>query len=257
MPTAKDNAISLYMEGIRDGNARAAVTAYTGARYTQHSTGVADGIEGFVAFFEPFIARNPRRDIRIIRALQDGPHVFLQAYQDINNGEARWITTDFFDSDANGKIIEHWDVIAPVAPPNPSGRTQWDGPTDITDRENTDTNRALVKAFVQTCLVDRHLDRATDFIHPDLFVQHNPNMADGLETFLASFSAEDSPLSFQECVLAVAEGNFVATLNRAQRGTQDLCQVDLFRVERGMIVEHWDNSEPVPLRENWVNSGKF
>ena len=58
MPTARDNAISLYMEGIRDGNARDAVTRYTGARYTQHSTGVADGIEGFVAFLRSVVLRD-------------------------------------------------------------------------------------------------------------------------------------------------------------------------------------------------------
>ena len=34
-----------------------------------------------------------------------------------------------------------------------------------------------------------------------------------------------------------------------------LAQVDIFRLEDGMIVEHWDNFEPVP--ENDVNGGKF
>ena len=53
-----DNARNLYLEGIRDGKAREAVTQYTGARYTQHSTGVKDGVEGFIEFFEPFISRN-------------------------------------------------------------------------------------------------------------------------------------------------------------------------------------------------------
>ena len=48
-----ENAKALYYEGIRDGNVREAVTKYTGERYTQHSTGVRDGIEGFVEFFEP------------------------------------------------------------------------------------------------------------------------------------------------------------------------------------------------------------
>lgn len=41
------NAAALYVEGIRDGRVREAVEAYTGDRYTQHSTGVADGVEGF------------------------------------------------------------------------------------------------------------------------------------------------------------------------------------------------------------------
>ena len=53
-----ENAMSLYLDSIRVGKARAAVTKYTGARYTQHSTAVKDGVEGFVEFFEPFISRN-------------------------------------------------------------------------------------------------------------------------------------------------------------------------------------------------------
>ncbi|MEC8292577.1 MAG: nuclear transport factor 2 family protein, partial [Pseudomonadota bacterium] len=83
MASARENAINLYMHGIRDGHPREAVAKYTGARYTQHSTGVADGAEGFIAFFEPFIARNPDRDIQIIRALQDGNHVFIHAHQSL------------------------------------------------------------------------------------------------------------------------------------------------------------------------------
>lgn len=81
MSCAKDNAIGLYLEGIRDGNPREAVTKYTGARYTQHSTGVSDGPDGFIAFFEDFLVRNPKREINVIRALQDGDRVFVQVHQ--------------------------------------------------------------------------------------------------------------------------------------------------------------------------------
>ena len=56
----------------------------------------AVGVEGFVEFFTEFIERNPVRDIRIIRGLVDGQYVFVQAYQDINNGDARWVTMDLF-----------------------------------------------------------------------------------------------------------------------------------------------------------------
>lgn len=257
MATARENAINLYMHGIRDGHPREAVAKYTGARYTQHSTGVADGAEGFIAFFEPFIARNPDRDIQIIRALQDGNHVFIHAHQSLNGGESVWITTDFFDSDDEGRIIEHWDVIGAGTPANPSGRTQVDGPTEIRDLEKTAANKALVAAFIQTCLIDRDLERASDFIDPDSYHQHNPDVGDGLDAFLSHFAPASTPLSYQECFLMVGEGNFVATLNRARWQDQDLCQVDLFRVDDGKIVEHWDNSEPVPPKEEWANSGKF
>ncbi len=66
------NAKNLYLEGIRNGNPRAAITNYSDAPYTQHSKGVKDGVEGFVEFFESFLARNPKREIQIIRSIEDG-----------------------------------------------------------------------------------------------------------------------------------------------------------------------------------------
>ena len=257
MASARENAINLYMHGIRDGHPEEAVTQYTGARYTQHSTGVEDGAEGFIKFFKPFVENNPIRDIQIVRALQDGRKVFVTAYQSLNNGKAEWVTTDFFDSDKDGKIIEHWDVIAPFTGPNPSGRTQVDGPTEIMDLDQTEANRAIVENFIQTVLIDDQADRVEEFINPEKYLQHNPDVGDGLDQFMALWNQPNRPLSYQENFMTVAEGNFVATLNRARWEGQDLCQVDIFRIEAGKIVEHWDNSEPVPPQSEWANSGKF
>jgi len=108
------NATALYLEGIRDGRIREAVEAYTGDRYTQHSTGVRDGVEGFVEFFEPFIVRNPVREIEVVRSIVDGSFVFVHVFQDIDNGEAKWVTTDMFDTDEDDKIVEHWDNMEPL-----------------------------------------------------------------------------------------------------------------------------------------------
>ena len=76
MGSGLENVRKIYLEGIAGGKARYAVEKYTGHRYTQHSTGVADGVEGFLAFFEPFLQRNPERDIEIVRIFEDGPWVF-------------------------------------------------------------------------------------------------------------------------------------------------------------------------------------
>jgi len=51
-----------------------------------------------------------------LRALEDGQYVFLHVFQSLNNGEAEWVTTDFFDTDEDGKIVEHWDNAEPVPP---------------------------------------------------------------------------------------------------------------------------------------------
>jgi len=255
MVQPREHAIALYMEGIRDGHAREAVTAHTGARYTQHSTGVADGREGFIAFFEPFLARNPVRDIRVIRSLQDGPHVFVHAYQSLNHGDAEWITTDFFDSDDAGLIVEHWDVIGGVFPPNASGRDAYTGPSDVVDHDKTAKNKALVLAFMEEILIGGNTETQELFFADRQLLQHDPQLPDGVDPYLAQLG--EGGLSYQACFLAVGEGNFVATLNRARRAGQDICRVDLFRVHEGKIVETWCNEEPVPPKEEWANSGKF
>ena len=254
------NAKGLYLDGIRDGGAREAIEAYTGDRYTQHSTGVRDGVEGFVEFFEPFIARNPNRDIQIGRSLVDGSHVFLHAYQNLNNGEAQWVTTDFFDTDENDKIIEHWDVISAYSDTIPSGHTSIDGPTEIEDLDKTEENKELVRKLLKDALMPGgDPSRIAEYISTERYIQHNKDVPDGLEPFMALATAPDRPLNYTEIVLMVGQGNFVATLCRSNwkddELDQDYAQVDLFRIEDGKVVEHWDNVEPVP--ENDVNSGKF
>lgn len=253
-----DNAVGLYLEGIRDGHPREAVAKYTGDRYTQHSTGVADGAEGFIEFFEPFLDRNPVRDIEIVRALEDGRYVFLQAYQSLNDGEAEWVTTDFFDTDESDRIIEHWDVISAYAAVTPSGHTSLDGPTEITDLEHTEANKTLVRSLIHDVLMDGGSPDSIDrYISADTYVQHNADVADGVESFKAVASIEPRTLVYDEIVLLVGQGNCVATLCRARWEGAPYAQVDLFRIEDGLIVEHWDNAEPVPPESEWVNSGKF
>lgn len=254
------NAQSLYLEGIRDGNVREAVTQYTGDRYTQHSTGVKDGIEGFVEFFEPFVKKNPKRDIRILRSLVDGNHVFLHVYQNINEGAAQWVTTDFFDTDSNDKIVEHWDVIAAYSDSTPSGHTATDRPTEITDLDKTEENKGIVRNLIRDGLMKGgDPSRLSQYISEEQYIQHNSEIADGLDSFQQFASMPNRPLNYDEIVLMVGQGNFVATLSRAilddGNGAQEYAQVDLFRIENGKVVEHWDNAEPVP--ENDVNSGKF
>lgn len=253
------NAHGLYMEGIRDGNYREAVHKYTGNRYKQHSTGVKDGKEGFIEFFEEFVKRCPNRDIRIIRSWVDGQYVFVHAYQNINNGEAQWVTTDFFDTDENDKIIEHWDVIGAFVGSTPSGHTSIDGATEIKDRDKTAENKELVKNLIQDVLMENGKPEKVDDYISENYIQHNKNVEDGLEPFRRLVMAPNRPLYYSEIVLLVGEGNFVSTLSKAhwkdENIDQDYAQVDVFRIEDGKVVEHWDCVEPVP--EVSVNSGKF
>ena len=165
---------------------------------------------------------------------------------------------DFFDTDENDLIIEHWDVIAAYSASNPSGHSSVDGATEVTDLDRTDENKAVVRAMITDALIPggdpTRIDR---YISSDTYLQHNAEVGDGLEHFLALATADDPPLTYQEIVLLVGQGNFVATLSRAAWEDTPYAQADLFRLENGLIVEHWDAAEPIGPPEEWANSGKF
>ncbi|MEM9200076.1 MAG: nuclear transport factor 2 family protein [Actinomycetota bacterium] len=255
-----DHARRLYLEGIRDGDVRRAVTEFTGDRYTQHSAGVRDGIEGFVEFFEPFVERNPVRDIDLVRSFVDGRFVFVMAAQNLNNGEARWVTTDLFDTDGNGKIVEHWDVIHEWGGTNPGGHTQVDGATEITDLHLTEANKDIVRRLLTEAFILEPTAEMDEFISSDTYINHNPDAPDGLDALKemdANARANGQTLYYKEVHRIIGQGNFVVSLAHQVWNNIDYAAFDIFRLENGKIVEHWDNVEVIAPEEEWANSGKF
>ncbi|MEM7138990.1 MAG: nuclear transport factor 2 family protein [Myxococcota bacterium] len=254
-----ENAKNLYLEAIRDGNTEA-IHKYVGARYTQHSTPVKDGKDGFIEFFEDFKKRNPVRDIEIIRGFEDGPFVFLHAAQSLNDGEFRYVTADIFDTDGEGKLIEHWDIIAEMTDDTVSGHTQIDGPTEPTDLDKTEDNKSLVASFLNDVLKNGEYDKLTEYVSTEQYTQHNPQVGDGLEglgKFVASLEEQGLSMVYEEVHKVLGCGDFVAALSKMKLGNQDMAVVDLFRVADGRIVEHWDVIEEIQPKDLWVNSGKF
>ena len=251
-----DNAISLYLEGIRDGNIDV-VDKYTGDRYTQHSTGVEDGTEGFKAFFKGFLQRTSKRDIQVIRAIEDGPYVFVHVFQDIDHGTAKWITTDMFNTDESDKIVEHWDVIAAYTEieNTASGNDVIFGEFELKDLDKTEYNKAHVRRFLVEIFQNKNYEKLPEFISTEKYIQHNPNAhngIEGLETLLTT-------LNFQYDFVfhVMGQGNHVVSYSKVSMNGEEYAVFDIFRLEAGKIVEHWDNIEPIPPRSEWANTGKF
>ncbi|MEO0792823.1 MAG: nuclear transport factor 2 family protein, partial [Pseudomonadota bacterium] len=89
--------------------------------------------------------------------------------------------------------------------------------------------------------------------------QHNPLVPDGLAALGAAFvqlAEAGQGFSFSEVHMIVAEGNFVFTMTEGATGDVPTAFFDLWRVEDGMIVEHWDTIEPIPT-EMVHENGKF
>lgn len=119
----KQNAIAFYKTAY-DGNPRQAVEMYVGDEYIQHNPLVADGPEGFIAYFEKMTARYPDKSVKFLRAVAEGDLVALHTYQTWpDNGQ--YVTMDFFRFDENGKIVEHWDSIQHVPAGSVSGNPMY------------------------------------------------------------------------------------------------------------------------------------
>lgn len=240
------NVRGLYLEGIRDGKPREAMEKYTGARYTQHSTGVADDKDGFIAFFDEFIARNPVREIELLRVFEDGQYVFVQAFQSLNHGEAKWVTADLFDTDENDRIIEHWDVIAEYEAAEPD---MLGGPTEPRDLDRTEANRTVLAQFVQEALIGRG---KSDLL-AEGFVSHGLPSGSCLNELLGGEGA----VIYRSLHRLLVQGDFGVSYSAVEKAGEDWAVFDIFRLERDRIAEHWDVQEKIAPREMWNNSGKF
>ena len=159
----------------------------------------------------------------------------------------------------DGKVAEHWDNLSPVTPPNPSGRTQFDGTTEITDLDKTDENKALVTSFVKDVLQGAAPEKITDYISTETYLQHNSGVADGLDGLNAAIKKmvdAGQPMTYTKTHFIVAEGNFVFTASEGKFLGKHSAFYDLFRVDDGKIVEHWDVIQEIPT-ESANENGKF
>lgn len=108
----KQNAISFYRTAY-EGNPRKAIETYVGNEYIQHNPDVADGLNGFIEYFERMQKEYPDKSIEFVRCIAEGDLVALHTHQTWP-GNDQYVTMDFFRFDENGKICEHWDAIQQI-----------------------------------------------------------------------------------------------------------------------------------------------
>lgn len=225
-------------------------------KYIQHNLGVADGLAGFGAVMQN--APPQGFSAKVHRAFADGDYVVAHTEYDFFGPKAGFDVFRFED----GLIVEHWDNLIDITPPNPSGHTQFDGPTDIVDLEKTEENKKVVEGFINNVLLGGKMDQITSYINPVNYVQHNSSVADGLEGFGAAmkyFADNGLVMKYVTLHKVLGQGNFVLSMSEGEFGKGDhVAYYDLFRLEDGLIVEHWDVIAPIPPKSEWKNqNGKF
>jgi predicted SnoaL-like aldol condensation-catalyzing enzyme len=124
-------------------------------------------------------------------------------------------------------------------------------------------NTAVVLAFLDTVFNKHEVEQAFRLYVGASYRQHNPNVPDGVDgavRALTKYTHEIYPELRQEVKRTVAQGDLVAVHSRyvpgnaeRERGT-GAAAVDIFRVEHGKIVEHWDVLQNIPEKSANDNS---
>jgi len=117
------------------------------------------------------------------------------------------------------------------------------------DAQQQETNKKNVVEFYEKALNQKDFDAASKYLGPR-YTQHNPAAADGPEGLKAfiQFLREKFPNSHSEIKRVFADGDNVVVHVHAIRepGTRGRAIIDIFKLENGKIVEHWDVAQDIP-----------
>lgn len=226
----------------------------------QHNLAYGTGRDAFVESVEYLAGAPVKTTVETVRAFEDSDKVFMHNLYNFA-GAGDQVAFDIFRFDAEGQIAEHWDNLADVAAPNPSGHTQTDGPAEATSKDKTEANRALVEAFLIDVMQGKHPEKTPEYFDGDAYIQHNTAIADGLSGLgaaLDAMAAQGIQMIYDTTHMVLAEGDFVLGVSEGTFGGAHTAYYDLWRVEDGKIAEHWDVMATIPEASEWANdNGKF
>jgi len=215
-----------------------------------HGAGTAAGPEGLLAQFAADRIRVPGAHAVIEHVAADGDLVAVHWQITPDPGDERRgdAAVDLFRLE-HGRIVEHWSLEQPVPTGTPaSGNTNSmfsdlyrpARPTAAPSERQEERNRVLAVSAYDTLFRDHDpsiLDRAFD----PAYLQHNPVAPNGTAALKQLFGS-GAQFPAQQSVISLSDGDIVWTFSQAvgAKPGDPLLAADLFRVDGGLIREHWD-----------------
>jgi predicted SnoaL-like aldol condensation-catalyzing enzyme/uncharacterized protein YndB with AHSA1/START domain len=234
--------------GISAGNVDAATQYIDPTRFVQHNPYAAPGVEGLIQF----IRKSPRDQLplTVVRAFEDGPYVVTQAE---GQRSGRNVFFDIFKFE-DGLVVEHWAFSTMDAPPNQSGHTQTDGPTQPNLTEDTEKNKSMVREYYETIHVSGDHSKIPQYFSGDHCIRHEPGVRDGVTAFKRDLAELIKQRSIDEIKFVLGQADFVFIAAKGSREDSPCVYIDLYRVEDGKIAERWGFPEQIPPLEEWKNN---
>ena len=226
----------------------------------QHSSQIKDGRAALVEIFrEQFFQQAPEYHVQIKRIIADGDLVFVHSHATAkkadrgkDSAQPSYAVADIYRL-KDGQIVEHWDVLQQVpAKPSANGNTMFNGGGFKTTSPDVEKkNKDVVLRYMEEFINKKNF-KILDEIMSVNSQAHSPKKPNGREN-LKTFARTQWFVQFPEVHAQVkrigAEGNLVFvqshyTLKKQDRGNDwapnSSATVDIFRLEDGIIVEHWD-----------------
>ena len=245
MATNKEKAIAIN-QAVQNGDAESAAKLVT-ENYIQHTPNVPDGKKGLQILITKIKNKEiPAPKIQNVRSFEDGDFVVLHHDVMWPNRKSMFEVFRF----ENGLAAEHWSGIADHPEKTANGHSMLDGATEITDTHLTQKNKGLVTSFVETVLIKGQFNRLTDFYHPEV-IQHDPFIDNTVSGLLKGFEAlqkQGISIQIKKVFKVFGEGNFVLVCSEGEFAGKYTAFFDLFRVEKNVIVEHWDVLQEIPQK---------
>lgn len=215
-----------------------------------HGSGTASGPQGLLAQFAADRERLPGAQAVIKHLASDGDLVAVhwQIAPDPSDERRGDAAVDLFRLQ-DGKIVEHWSLDQAIPTGTPaSGNTNTmfsdlyrpSQPTPPPTEQQEEKNRVFAVSAYNTLFRDKDvtiLDRAFD----PAYLQHNSIAPNGTAALKQLFGS-GAQFPAQQSVISLSDGDIVWTFSQAAGGGPDdpLLAADLFRVDGGLIREHWD-----------------